>query len=387
MNWRMGVFGDAPALKMVLCVGEKLVFGIEIFPESFYNEREEAALPKVPGRERPGLRSFSEGVFELKLGVLTNVIGETPLPEALAYFKSLGAHMVEIGCGGYPGKDHCDPQVLLNDEAKFQEFVKTIEDSGLEISALSCHGNPIHPNKEMAKQFDDDMHNAVLMAEKLGLHQINCFSGCPGDCPESKNPNWVVCAWPPEYLEILDWQWNEVLIPYWKDFVAFAKAHGVNKIALEMHQGFCVHNTYTLKKLREAVGPEIGANLDPSHLIWQGMDPIQVIRALGGEAIFHVHAKDTKIDPINAPIDGTLDARPYNDELHRSWIFRSIGYGHDELFWKDFVSQLRLVGYDYVLSIEHEDSLMSKNEGLVKACDVLKRAITFEDKMTTMRWI
>lgn len=387
MNWRMGVFGDAPALKMVLCVGEKLVFGIEIFPESFYNEREEAALPKVPGRERPGLRSFSEGVFELKLGVLTNVIGETPLPEALAYFKSLGAQMVEIGCGGYPGKDHCDPQVLLNDEAKFQEFVKTIEDSGLEISALSCHGNPIHPNKEMAKQFDDDMHNAVLMAEKLGLHQINCFSGCPGDCPESKNPNWVVCAWPPEYLEVLDWQWNEVLIPYWKDFVAFAKAHGVNKIALEMHQGFCVHNTYTLKKLREAVGPEIGANLDPSHLIWQGMDPIQVIRALGGEAIFHVHAKDTKIDPINAPIDGTLDARPYNDELQRSWIFRSIGYGHDELFWKDFVSQLRLVGYDYVLSIEHEDSLMSKNEGLVKACDVLKRAITFEDKMTTMRWI
>ena len=221
----------------------------------------------------------------------------------------------------------------------------------------------VHPNKEIAKQFDDDMHNAVLMAEKLGIHQINCFSGCPGDCPESKNPNWVVCAWPNEFCEVVEWQWNEILIPYWKDFVAFAKAHGVNKIALEMHQGFCVYNTYTLKKLREAVGPEIGANLDPSHLIWQGMDPIKVIRALGGDAIFHVHAKDTKIDPINGPIDGTLDYRPYGDEIHRSWIFRSIGYGHDELFWKDFVSQLRLVGYDYVLSIEHEDSLMSKNEG------------------------
>ena len=221
----------------------------------------------------------------MKLGVLTNVIGETPLKEALAYFKSLGAQMVEIGCGGYPGKDHCDPGVLLHDEEKFQEFVKTIEESGLEISALSCHGNPIHPNKEIAKQFDDDMRDAVLMAEKLGIHQINCFSGCPGDCPESKNPNWVVCAWPNDYLEVLDYQWNEVLIPYWKDFVAFAKAHGVNKIALEMHQGFCVYNTYTLKKLREAVGPEIGANLDPSHLIWQGMDPIKVIRALGGEAI------------------------------------------------------------------------------------------------------
>ena len=225
------------------------------------------------------------------------------------------------------------------------------------------------------------------MAEKLGIHQINTFSGCPGDCPESKNPNWVVCAWPNEFPEVLEWQWNEILIPYWKNFVAFAKEHGVNKIALEMHQGFCVHNTRTLLRLREAVGPEIGANLDPSHLFWQGMDPIKVIRALGGEAIFHVHAKDASIDPINGPVNGTLDTQSYADEINRTWIFRSIGYGHDELFWKEFVSNLRLVGYDYVLSIEHEDSLMSKNEGLVKACDVLKRSITFEDKMTDARWI
>lgn len=323
----------------------------------------------------------------MKLGVLSNVVGEMPLKDALAYFKSLGAQMVELGCGGYPGKDHCDPGVLLHDEAKFQEFCKTIEESGLQISALSCHANPIHPNKEMAKQFDDDMHDAVLMAEKLGIHQINGFSGCAGDCENSQNPNWVTCPWPPEYLDILEWQWNEKLIPYWKDFVAFAKAHGVNKIGLEMHQGMMVYNPYTLKKLRDAVGPEIGANLDPSHLFWQGMDPLHVIRELGGEMIFHVHAKDTKIDPINSPINGNLDTKSFADELHRSWVFRSIGYGHDEMFWKDFVSQLRLVGYDYVLSIEHEDSYMSKNEGLVKASDVLNRAITFEDKMTTMRWI
>ncbi|WP_322172570.1 sugar phosphate isomerase/epimerase family protein [Acutalibacter caecimuris] len=323
----------------------------------------------------------------MKLGILSNVIGETPLQEALAYFKSLGAQMVEIGCGGYPGKDHCDPGVLLHDEEKFNAFVTTVKESGLEISALSCHANPIHPNKEIAKSFDDDLHNAVLMAEKLGIHQINTFSGCPGDCPESKNPNWIVCAWPNEFPEVLEWQWNEVLIPYWKNFVAFAKEHGVNKIAFEMHQGFCVHNTRTLLRLREAVGPEIGANLDPSHLFWQGMDPLAVVRELGGEAIFHVHAKDAKIDPWNTAVNGTLDTISYADELHRSWIFRSIGYGHDELFWKDFVSQLRLVGYDYVLSIEHEDSLMSKNEGLVKACDVLNRSITFEDKMTEARWI
>ena len=300
----------------------------------------------------------------MKLGILSNVIGDTPLKEALAYFKSLGAQMVEIGCGGYPGKDHCDPEVLLHDEAKFNEFVTTIKESGLEISALSCHANPVHPNKEIAKQFDDDLHNAVLMAEKLGIHQINTFSGCPGDCPESKNP-------------------------YWKSFVAFAKEHAVDKIAFEMHQGFCVHNTRTLLRLREAVGPEIGANLDPSHLFWQGMDPLAVIRELGGEAIFHVHAKDASIDPWNTAVNGTLDTLSYADMSKRSWIFRSIGYGHDEMFWKDFVSQLRLVGYDYVLSIEHEDAMMSKNEGLVKACDMLKRSITFEDMadMSKLHWV
>ncbi len=322
----------------------------------------------------------------MKLGVFTNVIGNQPLADALKYFKSLGIQMVEIGCGGYPGKDHCDPAVLLNDDAKLQEFKDTIAASGLEISALSCHGNPVHPNKEIAKKFDDDMHDCILMAEKLGIHQINCFSGCPGDSEGSTNPNWVTCSWPPDYLEILEYQWNDVLIPYWKEFVAFAKSHGVTKIALEMHPGFAVYNTSSLLKLREAVGPEIGANFDPSHLIWQGMNPVHVIRTLG-EAIFHVHAKDTKLDGINMPVNGVLDTSSYLDASKRSWVFRSIGYGNDELYWKDIVSALRLIGYDYVMSIEHEDAFMSQNEGLVKACDVLHRSITFEDKMTETRWV
>ncbi|WP_099205475.1 sugar phosphate isomerase/epimerase family protein [Scatolibacter rhodanostii] len=323
----------------------------------------------------------------MKLGVLTNVIGEKPLKEALTYFKSLGMQMVELGCGGYPGKDHCNPDILLHDEVAYNEFMETLKESGLGVSALSCHANPIHPNKEIAAEFDRDLHNAVLMAEKMGIDRINTFSGCPGDSPTSQYPNWVTCAWPEDFAAILDYQWNDVLIPYWKNFVAFAKEHGVNKIGFEMHQGFCVYNTYTMKKIRDAVGPELGANLDPSHLFWQGMDPLKVIRELGGDAIFHVHAKDTKIDPVNAPVNGLLDIQSYADEANRSWVFRSIGYGHDELFWKDFVSTLRLVGYDYVMSIEHEDSFMSKNEGLVKAVDMLKRSITFEDKMTDLRWV
>ena len=321
----------------------------------------------------------------MKLGVCTNVVGNMPFEEALKYFKSLGIQMVEIGCGGYPGKDHCDPDVLLNDEEKFNEWKALIEKYDMEVSAFSCHGNPVHPNKEIAAEFDKAMHDAVLMAEKYGIHQINCFSGCPGDSETSQYPNWVTCPWPNDFGEILKYQWK-VLIDYWKGFVEFAKAHGVNKIALELHPGFCVYNTQTLMKLREAVGPEIGANFDPSHLLWQGMDPVTGIREMG-DAIFHVHAKDTRIDRANTAKNGVLDTKSYADEINRSWIFRSVGYGNDALYWKDIISALRMVGYDYAISIEHEDSLMSKNEGLVKAVEMLKSVVVFEPKMTDLRWV
>ena len=320
----------------------------------------------------------------MKIGVITNLLGNLPLEQALEYFTSKGIEMVEIGCGGYPGNAHADPETLLNDPAKLAEFKALIKKYNVEISALSCHGNPVHPNKEIAKQFDDAIRSTILLAEKLGVHQINTFSGCPGDCETSKYPNWVTCPWPDDFGEILKWQWNEVLIPYWKDLVAFAKAHGVNKIALEMHPGFCVYNTESLLKLREAVGPEIGANFDPSHLIWQGIDPVASIRKLG-DAIFHFHAKDTKVDKYNTAVNGVLDVKPYSDEINRSWIFRAVGYGNDETYWKDMISNLRLVGYDYAISIEHEDSLMSQNEGLSKAVDMLKRCIMTEDPCT-MWW-
>lgn len=321
----------------------------------------------------------------MKIGVITNLLGNLPFEEALQYFVSKGIEMVEIGCGGYPGTQHADPDVLLNDDAKLEEFKALIKKYNVEISALSCHANPVHPDKAVAKEFDDAMRKAVLLAEKLGVHQINTFSGCPGDSENAKYPNWVTCPWPNEFGEMLEWQWNEVLIPYWKEFVAFAKAHGVDKIALEMHPSFCVYNPETLLKLRAAVGPEIGANFDPSHLIWQGIEPVAAIRALEG-AIFHFHAKDTKVDKYNTAVNGVLDTKPYGDEIHRSWVFRSVGYGNDETYWKDIISNLRMVGYDYAISIEHEDSLMSQNEGFSKAIDMLKRAVIREEPCT-MWWV
>ena len=321
----------------------------------------------------------------MKLGVFTTLLSNKSLDEALAYFKSKGIEMVEIGCGGYPGNAHADPEILLNDENAFNEFKATLDKYGLEVSAFSCHGNPVHPNKEIAADFDKVIRNAILLAEKLGIHQINTFSGCPGDWEGAKYPNWVTCPWPNDFGEILDYQWNEVLIPYWKKTVAFAKEHGVNKIALELHPGFCVYNTETLLRLREAVGPEIGANFDPSHLIWQGMEPVAAIRKLG-DAIFHFHAKDTKIDKYNTAVNGVLDNKPYGDEINRSWIFRSVGYGNDASYWKDIISNLRLVGYDYAISIEHEDSLMSQDEGLTKAVEMLK-GVLITQKTGEMWWV
>lgn len=314
----------------------------------------------------------------MKLGVFTTLLSNLSLEESLKYFKSLGIEAVEIGAGGYPGNAHANPEILLGDAKELDTFKGLIKDYDVEISALSCHGNPVHPDKATAKYFDDAIRNTILLAEKLGIHQINTFSGCPGDSETSKYPNWVTCPWPDDFGKILDWQWNDVLIPYWKDMAQFAKSHGVDKIAFEMHPGFCIYNTDTMLRIREAVGPEIGANFDPSHLIWQGMDPVAVIRALG-DAIFHVHAKDTKMDKYNTARTGVLDTKPYGDEINRSWIFRSVGYGNDEVYWKDIVSNLRLVGYDHVLSIEHEDSLMSQNEGLSKAVEMLKRVLIKEN--------
>ena len=321
----------------------------------------------------------------MRLSVFNPILGDRPFGEAMKYLASSGVQAVEIGCGGFPGKAHCDPAVLLHDEVKRAEFQQILADNGLTIAALSVHGNPVHPAKEIAKGFQEDFTGAVLLAEKLGVKRLVAFSGCPGGSPEDKTPNWVTCAWPEDYRRILDYQWNQVLIPYWREATAFAAAHGVEKIALEMHPGFCVYNPETLMRLREAVGPLIGANLDPSHLFWQGIDPVAAIRCLG-EAIYFVHAKDTKIDAYKVAVNGVLDTKGMDRLGERGWDFRTVGYGHGYPVWKDIISALRLAGYDDVLSIEHEDSLMTPNEGLQKAIAFLKEVMIFEGSNANAFW-
>ena len=321
----------------------------------------------------------------MKLGVFAVLLSQMSLRDALKYLKSLGVEAVELGCGGYPEMAHVNPEELLADESKIVDLKNTIDEFGMVISALSCHGNPVHPDKAIAAQFDKEFRNAVILASKLGVDTIVTFSGCPGDSEGSKYPNWVTCAWPNDFGEILKFQWDEVLIPYWKKATEFANSHGIHKIALEMHPGFCVYNPGTLMKLRAAVGDSIGANFDPSHLIWQGINPAAAIKLIGN-AIFHFHAKDTNVDALNTAKNGVLDTASYEDFANRAWLFRTVGYGSDMKVWKDIISALRVVGYDGAISIEHEDGLMSVEEGLTKAINFLQGVI-IKEKAGASWWV
>ncbi len=311
----------------------------------------------------------------MKLGVFTPLLSQMPLDAVLAKLKALHINTVELATGNYPGDAHCKLSMLEN-PSELKEFQKQLEQHGASISALSCHGNALHPDQDRAKQAQEASRKTILLAEKLGVPVVVDFSGCPGDSLQAKAPNWVTCPWPPEYLDVLEWQWNEVVAPYWVKHAEFAAQHGV-KIAIEMHPGFVVYSPETLLRLRAIAGPAIGCNYDPSHMFWQGIDPIAAIRVLA-DAIFHVHAKDTQLYPANLSRTGVLDTKPYTDERNRGWIFRTCGYGHGAEWWKEFVSTLRMFGYDNVLSIEHEDSLLSPEEGLTKAAQFLNEVVIKE---------
>jgi sugar phosphate isomerase/epimerase len=279
----------------------------------------------------------------MRIGVLTALYQDLPFEEALDKAAAAGVTAVEIGSGGYPGSQHCPVDELLESQTRRDEYMEAIASRGLMLSALSCHNNPIHPDPEVAKLADDTIHKSVTLAAQLGVPVVNGFSGLPAGTPGDRMPNWVTCPWPPHFTEMLDYQWNQVAIPYW----------------------------------REAAGAAIGCNFDPSHLFWNGVDPVAAIRKLG-EAIYHVHGKDVYLDPLNISVNGCNDHKSYSEIAQRSWTFRTIGYGHGLKVWKDIMSAFRLVGYDYVVSIEHEDALMSSDEGLSKAVATLKEATIFE---------
>ena len=320
----------------------------------------------------------------MKIGCLINVFCETPLPDVLSFCKTIGIEMVEIGCGAINGIHHCNAEALIEDDEAFKKFKATVERSGLGISAFACHANPVHPVKEIAQRYDHMMRSAVLLAEKMGVDTLVTFSGAPADCPESIRPNWVTHVFPYDGIATLDYQWRKCLIPYWREFSAFARQHGV-RIAIEMHPGWAVSDPDSLMYLRDNCGDNIGANFDPSHLIWHGVDCPTAIRKLGG-SIYHFHAKDTQVNEDEMGKNGffPLAAGPIGDGP-RPFQFKIPTYGTGDLYWKQMLTALREVGYDGALSIEHEDSEFGQFDGVIRAAEIL-RSMIYREPAAQCAW-
>lgn len=310
----------------------------------------------------------------MKIGLYTDSLQDLAFESALDWAVEQQFDAVEIGTGNFSSAPHCRLDELATSAEARARFKAAFEERGLILSALNCNGNLLDPHPERGKNSQEVFFKTVQVASQLALETVVTMSGCPGDLSTGTYPNWVTHNWQLEFYELFERQWAEVVEPFWKKAGHFAAAHGV-KVAIEMHPGQVVYNTRTLLHLREIAGQAVGANFDPSHLFYQGMDPLAVIRALGKGFIFHVHAKDTRLDPYRMAINGGFDPYPMTELDQRTWVYRTLGYGHDRKWWCDFVSELHMVGYDGVLSIEHEDLLMDAREGIRKSIDFLREVI------------
>jgi sugar phosphate isomerase/epimerase len=305
----------------------------------------------------------------MKIGMITDSLGELDFAELIRAAAELGIEMLEFAGGNWSRAPHLKLDAMLESETARKDFIHRVHDYGLEISALNCSGNPLHPG-EHGRRHDEVTRKTIKLASLMGIERVVMMSGCPGGRGDA-NANWVVTDWPEEMQTILDYQWNEVLIPYWRSLVAYAEGLGIKKLCLEMHGHQNVYNVETFWRLREAVGATVGVNFDPSHLMWMGADPLAAIRALG-DAIYHVHAKDTHVEPAVAAIHGRLETKPGGAPRDRAWNYVTLGYGHGEDWWRQFCAALRMAGYDDVLSIEHEDALLPALEGVRKSVELLR---------------
>src|SRR5277367_5852304 len=331
-------------------------------------------VPNDSAAQNPTASTNASKPRKIPIGVFDPVYADLSIDAMLDTVVALGLEAMEIGTGGYPDNKHCPLDELVADPAKAKAWKKKFTDRNIQIATLSCHGNPIHPDPKLAAKDVDTFRKTVLLAEMVDVKVIVGFSGCPGGSPTDTQPNWITYRWPPEYAQMQDWQWKEKVIPYWKEAAKFAREHGVHRLALEMHPNFVVYNPRTLIKLREAVGEEIGANCDLSHLFWQGCDPVEVIHFLGKQGmLFHAHMKDTVLYPQNVARYGVLNfVFEASDLPLASDAFRAVGYGHSASLWKAVVQAYMDVGYEGILSIENEDPILSGEVGVERAAYVLK---------------
>jgi len=313
----------------------------------------------------------------MKLSYVTDSLGHLPFEDMLDYVAELGIEYIEMTTGGWSNAPHLNLDELLISDNRRNDFLNALEKRNIKLCALNCSGNPLDPG-ELGKRHREITDKTMELAQLLGIKKVIMMSGLPAGSPDDKIPNWITytVSWPPELKEVLDYQWNDVAIPYWKGLVKRAEAAGVEKIALENFSSQLVYNPETLFKLRNAVGPMVGLNLDPSHLIWMGADPILAARDLGN-AIHHVHGKDARIERKMAAVNGILETKEVEDVANRAWNYVAVGCGQDLQWWKEFFSVVKMMGYDGEVSLEMEDLTMSVEAGIKTSVEALKQTLSF----------
>ncbi len=308
----------------------------------------------------------------MKIGMITDSLGALSFGELLDTAAKLGIERLEFAAGNWSRAPHLALDRMLDNASVRRDFVAELREHGIAVSALNCSGNPLHPG-EIGERHQEVTRKTIALAGLMGVERVVMMSGCPGG-PGDANANWVTTSWPPETQTILRHQWEEVLIPYWRELVAYARGLGVSKLCLELHGHQNVYSVDTFFRLRDAVGETVGVNFDPSHLLWMGADPLTAIAALG-PSIYHVHAKDTRLEPQTLARDGRIEIRPAEQVADRAWNYVTLGRGHDEPWWRGFCRALAAIGYDDVLSIEHEDFELPPLEGITQSVALLRRVI------------
>ena len=327
----------------------------------------------------------------MKLGVYTAVLHDKPLPEALRIIRELGLDSAEINSGGFVPAPHLPIEQIRASQDARDEYLGHFAAAGVLLTALNCNGNPLHPDPEVRAKHSQDVIDAIELGALLGVKRVVTMSGLPGTNAGATLPAWTVLPWESSSLDARDYQWNEVAVPFWKDIQARAADADV-KVALEMHPHNLVYNPATMERLAAQINAtHVGAEMDPSHLFWQGIDPTLAVKSLGS-LVYNAAAKDTRINPA-AKINGVLDDRfgrvapdaPGVVNLggkytlsqwpeNASWDFVAVGRGHDVEWWGGFLAALNEVDPDMAVNIEHEDQELDQLEGLRFAAETLLKA-------------
>jgi sugar phosphate isomerase/epimerase len=326
----------------------------------------------------------------MKLGAYTACLHDRSLPAALTVLAEFGLDSAEINSGGFIPAPHLPDEVLTSEQAR-KDYLAVFAEHGITLTALNCNGNPLHPHPEVREKHSADLLRSIEVAGRLGVRRVVTMSGTPAASATGTNPAWNVLPWDSAYLDVRDYQWNEVAIPFWRT-VQERAAHFDVKVAIEMHPHNIVYNPATLLRLAESIGAtHVGAELDPSHLFWQGIEPIEAVGHLGS-LVYNAAAKDTRINPA-ARINGVLDDRfvrvlpgepgavglggPYTLSRwpeNSSWDFVAVGRGHDTGWWRGFLQALVRVDPDMAVNIEHEDQELPQLDGLRFAAKTLLEA-------------